>query len=60
MFDAICATCYRRELIFPGQIIGVENAADGIVVTFRCGRGHVGCWRTGRRAAAAAPDPSAA
>jgi hypothetical protein len=57
MFEAICTTCRRRELIFPGQILGVENVADRIVVTFRCGRGHVGCWRTGR---GAVPEKSVA
>lgn len=60
MFDATCTTCCRRELIFPGQILGIDNASDQIVVTFRCGRGHLGFWRTGRRVVAGVPVKSAA
>jgi hypothetical protein len=60
MFDAICTTCCRRELIFAGQIIGLDNADDEIVVTFRCGRGHIGRWRTGRRAMTSLSEKSAA
>jgi hypothetical protein len=60
MFDAICTTCCRRELIFAGQIIGLDNADEEIVVTFRCGRGHIGRWRTGRRAVTALSEKSAA
>ena len=60
MFDAICTVCCRRELIFPGQIIGVDNLSAEIVVTFRCGRGHIDRWVTGRRAVTAVPEKSAA
>lgn len=60
MFDGICTTCCRRELMFPGQIVGMGNTSDDIVVTFRCGRGHIGHWRTGRRAVGAASEKSAA
>ncbi len=59
MFDIFCTDCSRRQLIFPGQVLGISNDENGIHVAFRCGRGHVGVWRTGRgeragRAAAAA------
>lgn len=56
MFDAVCPTCARRELIFPGQVLALTNTPAGPVVTYRCGRGHVGHWaaRPARDEAAAA------
>ncbi len=54
MFDAVCTDCQRRELIFPAQVLSIHNDPDGISVSFRCGKGHVGRWagtrgtRTGR------------
>jgi hypothetical protein len=50
VFDAYCTACARRELIFPGQVLGSSNDEHGIHVAFRCSRGHVGEWLTGRRA----------
>lgn len=54
MFDVFCTECARRELIFPGQVLGGRNDAAGIHIAFRCSRGHVGELVTGRRSSAAA------
>ena len=48
MFDVYCTECARRELVFPGQVLGIHNDDRGIHVAFRCGRGHVGVLLTGR------------
>lgn len=50
MFDVFCTDCSRRQLVFAGQVLGVMNDENGIHVIFRCGRGHVGVWDTGRAA----------
>lgn len=44
VFDAVCPTCARRELVFPGQVLALANTAAGPVLTYRCGRGHVCHW----------------
>jgi len=44
MFDAVCTSCQRRELIFPSQVLSIHNEPAGISVSFRCGKGHVGRW----------------
>lgn len=54
MFDVFCTECSRRQLVFPGQVVGIHNDKSGIHVAFRCSRGHVGVWDTGRAASAAA------
>lgn len=54
MFDVFCTECSRRQLVFAGQVLGIRNDETGIHVVFRCSRGHVGVWDTGRRAADAA------
>lgn len=59
MFDVFCNDCSRRQLVFPSQVLGVVNDENGIHVVFRCGRGHVGVWDTGRAAAAAAAPVAA-
>lgn len=53
MFDVFCTDCSRRQLVFASQVLGVVNDENGIHVVFRCGRGHVGVWVTGRAAATA-------
>ena len=57
MFDVFCTECDRRQLVFPGQVLGIKNDTSGIHVVFRCSRGHVGIWDTGRAAATAAQTP---
>lgn len=52
MFDAYCTDCRRRELITPGQVLGIRNDTAGIHVVFRCSRGHLGAVLTGRRTSA--------
>lgn len=54
MFDVFCTDCSRRQLVFARQVLGVVNDENGIHVVFRCSRGHVGVWDTGRAAASAA------
>ena len=48
MFDAFCPACSRRELVFPGQVLAVRNDDAGIHVAYRCSRGHLSEWLTGR------------
>ena len=48
MFDAYCTDCSRRQLISPGQVLGLRNDVDGIHVLYRCSKGHVGALVTGR------------
>jgi hypothetical protein len=50
MFVVFCTDCSRRQLVFPGQVLGVRNDDRGIHVAYRCSRGHVGEWLTGRAA----------
>ncbi len=54
MFDVHCSTCSRRQLVFPGQVLGIVNDDRGIHVLFRCACGTTGVWDTGRRPSAAA------
>jgi hypothetical protein len=49
VFDAFCTACSRRQLIFPGQVLGIVNDGDGIHVVFRCSCRETGIWTTGRR-----------
>ena len=48
MFDVFCTDCSRRQLVFPGQVLGIHNDERGIHVVYRCSRGHVGVVLTGR------------
>ena len=59
MFDIVCSTCTRRQLIFPSQVLGVANDGHGIHVTYRCWCGSAQVWTTGR-ADSAATTPAAA
>lgn len=47
MFDIHCSACDRRMLIFPGQITGLINDDQGIVVMYTCWCGADGAMRTG-------------
>lgn len=49
MFDAWCDAHGARVLVTPGQIRGIDNLDDAIVVTFRCVCGHHGTWQADRR-----------
>ncbi len=60
MFDVYCTECARRQIVFAGQVVGIHNDASGIHVVFRCSRGHVGVWDTGRRAEHAGSATAAA
>jgi hypothetical protein len=55
MFAIDCTSCERRQLIFAGQVTGLVNDEQGIVVFYRCWCGAEGALRsgaahTGRRA----------
>jgi len=51
MFDHNCTECGKRQLIFPSQIVSMDNTEHGIVVAFRCWCGAEQTMVTGRRAA---------
>ncbi len=51
MFTHTCTACESRKLIFPSQISGIDNTAEGIVVSFTCWCGATQSALTGRRAA---------
>ncbi|MGA8256159.1 MAG: hypothetical protein WB767_06240 [Nocardioides sp.] len=51
MFTHTCSACESRKLIFPSQISGIDNTAEGIVVNFTCWCGAAQTTVTGRRAA---------
>ena len=59
MFDVFCTDCSRRQLVFPGQVLGIRNDDRGIHVVFRCSRGHVGVVLTGRATETAAGSAAA-
>jgi len=51
MFTHTCSACESRKLIFPSQISGITNTAEGIVVSFTCWCGDTQTTVTGRRSA---------
>jgi hypothetical protein len=53
MFDHVCASCERRQLIFPSQITSLANTERGIEVAFTCWCGATQTWLTGTAAEAA-------
>lgn len=55
MFDVHCAACDRRRLVFPGQVLGIQNGPHGMTVTYRCWCGATGALRTGRGTQEPAP-----
>ena len=50
MFDHVCTSCHRRQLIFPSQVTAIDNSEHGIVVSFTCWCGAAQNWRTGAAA----------
>ena len=48
MFDNVCTSCHRRQLIFPSQVTGIANTPDGIVVAYTCWCGADQHWLTGK------------
>ena len=59
MFDIVCTSCTRRQLIFPGQVLGMVNDDRGIHVAYRCWCGSTGIWDTGRSTGASAERAAA-
>lgn len=51
VFAHHCTDCNRRMLVFPGQIVGLDHGAEGLVVTYTCW-----CGSTQRWSPAAAPE----
>ena len=51
MFSVYCKHCGATLLLGPANIVAVQNTPDGIVVRFRCYRGHEGLWRNADDAA---------
>lgn len=52
MFSAHCPGCGTEVLLTTRRIVRLDNTDGGIVVVFRCWRGHLGSWLTGRAAQA--------
>jgi RNase P subunit RPR2 len=50
MFDRICTSCHKRQLIFPTQVTSMVNTDHGILVTYTCWCGATQEWQTGRAA----------
>ena len=49
MFDNVCTSCHRRQLIFPSQVTALDNTEHGIVVSYTCWCGAPQAWLTGKR-----------
>jgi hypothetical protein len=47
MFDIYCPRCVSRRLIFPSQVVGIDNDGTGIAVRFECWCGATGTWNAG-------------
>jgi len=50
MFDHLCSSCEKRQLIFPSQITSIANTDTGIEVAFTCWCGATQTWLTGSSA----------
>ena len=50
MFEHMCTTCRRRQLIFPSQVTSLDNTDHGIMVAFVCWCGSEQSLLTGRAA----------
>ena len=50
MFDHLCTSCDKRQLIFPSQVSSLTNTDRGIVVAFTCWCGADQTMVTGRAA----------
>ena len=48
MFDHLCTSCDKRQLIFPSQVTSLVNTDHGIVVAFTCWCGADQTLVTGR------------
>lgn len=50
MFDHLCSSCEKRQLIFPSQITSIANTDAGIEVAYTCWCGATQTWLTGTAA----------
>jgi hypothetical protein len=53
MFDHMCTSCEKRQLIFPSQVTSIANTKAGIEVSFTCWCGAAQTWLTGAAAESA-------
>jgi hypothetical protein len=53
MFDHLCTSCDKRQLIFPSQVTSMVNTDHGIIVAFTCWCGSEQTLLTGRALAPA-------
>ena len=60
MFDNVCTSCHRSQLIFPSQVTAVDNTEHGIVVSYTCWCGAAQVWLTGAAATTGAALTTAA
>lgn len=56
MMAVWCDDCGAQTLLWPSDIRGIVNTADGAIVAYRCGAGHDGATLVAR--SAGAPQPS--
>lgn len=42
MMAVWCEDCEARVLLWPSDLRGIVNSADGPIVAYRCGSGHDG------------------
>lgn len=42
MMAVWCEDCGARVLLWPSDLRGIVNTADGAIVAYRCGSGHDG------------------
>ena len=60
MFDHVCSSCHKRQLIFPSQVTAIANTDHGIEVSYTCWCNAEQVWLTGRAATEATPVGAAA
>ena len=48
MFDHVCSSCDKRQLIFPSQVTSLVNTDHGIEVGFTCWCGAEQSLLTGK------------
>lgn len=54
MFANVCTACHKHLLIFPSQIVSMDNTERGIVVTYVCWCDAEQTWLSGTGASKAA------
>lgn len=52
MMTVWCEQCAAQVLLWPGDLKGIVNTAEGAIVAYRCGSGHDGATLVRRQTAA--------